>query len=88
MIRAILAAIVTAALISSGASAAQASYVGTGCYTNAPYRIDDPSDGDDVVICEYVNSEGWIARNESDTIWAVTSPSIPITFRWRSNMAC
>ena len=74
MIRAILAAIVTAALISSGATATQASNVDPGCYTNAPFRVDDPSDGDDVVICEYARSEGWIARNESDTIWAVTSP--------------
>ncbi|TFD49611.1 hypothetical protein E3T55_11070 [Cryobacterium frigoriphilum] len=77
MLRALLTAIVSVALIGLGAPVAQSSSDGPGCYTNAPDRVDNPSDGDDVVICEYT-SGGWIARNDSDTIWAVTSPVLRI----------
>lgn len=78
MFRILLAALTSVALVVGGTTAVQASYVDTGCYEAAPYRVDDPGDGDDVVVCGVTPAGDWIVRNDSDTIWALTSPQVRI----------
>lgn len=76
MFRIFLAALTSAALVLGGTTVAQASYVDVGCEYEAPYRVDDPYDGDDVVVCGVTPYGDWIIRNDSDTIWGLTTRQV------------
>ncbi|MBW9122142.1 hypothetical protein JNB63_18765 [Microbacterium trichothecenolyticum] len=78
MFRMFLAVLTSVALVVAGTAPAQASSVDAGCYDDAPYRVDHPYDGDDVVVCGVTPYGDWFVRNDSDTIWALTSPEVRI----------